>query len=172
MEGDTYFQTILEGSWTKLPEEIKPVESKLRNNIYLREKLDSIWSNHFKDIEKLNLVNIRFKGNWKNKFGHIDLKKDKSTEIVVNGFFKDHRIPEFIIDLTIAHELVHYSHGFQSPHKRLFKHPHQGGIVTKELKNRGFIRELKKEKKWLKESWYPLIEKEFPKRKRKRSYWF
>ena len=47
-------------------------------------------------------------------------------------------IPEYVIDTTVAHELVHYMHGFFSPHQRLYKHPHKGGIVTKELKKRGF----------------------------------
>jgi len=39
-------------------------------------------------------------------------------------------------------------HGFHSPHPRMFKHPHKGGIVNKELRKRGFIEDIQKEKTW------------------------
>ena len=143
----------------------------MRDNIYLQTKLTQIWETLFPDVKKLNNVSIRFKGKWKNKFGHIKLLKNKDTEIVVNGYFQKESIPEFIIELTIAHELIHYMHGFNSPHPRLFRHPHQNGIVTKELKQRGFEHQLKLEKQWIKNDWKNIIEKEFPKRKR-RFRWF
>ena len=121
----------------------------MRDDNFLNERLISIWNILFPEVPKANKVIIRFKGKWKNKFGHIKKIKDK-TEIVVNGLFKEEVVPEFIIDLTIAHELIHYMHGFNSPLPRKYKYPHQGGIVTKELKNRGFDHLLKKEKEFLK----------------------
>ena len=133
----------------------------MRDSDWLQKKLNDIWSNHFKDIPKNNIVKIRFKGKWKNKFGHIRMLKDKSTEIVVNGFFRREEIPEYIVDLTIAHELIHYSHGFHSPLPRMYRYPHQGGIVNRELKKRGFGQLLKDERKWIKGDWLNLIKQEF-----------
>lgn len=138
----------------------------MRDDFWLKERLDAIWSLLFADVEKKNIVLIHFKGKWRNKFGHIKRLKNKDSEIAINGMFRDERIPEFIIDVTIAHELVHYMHGFNSPHPKLFSHPHQGGIVNKELKRRGFAENLMKEKVWVKESW-PVILKEQLKPKRK-----
>ena len=47
-------------------------------------------------------------------------------------------IPEYIIDLTLAHEMIHYMHGFNSPLPKQFRHPHAGSVVDRELKKRGF----------------------------------
>jgi hypothetical protein len=102
---------------------------------------------------------IKFKGKWKNKFGHIKRLKNKDTEIVINSLFQDSKVPEYIINLTIAHELVHYMHGFNSPHKQMFKHPHKGNIVNKELKKRGYEGLLKLERKWFKDEWLKTYNK-------------
>ncbi len=143
----------------------------MRDNDWLRRRLDIIWFSSFKDIDRKNKINVLFKGKWKNKFGHIKKREDK-TEIVVNGLFKDLRVPEFIIDLTIAHELVHYMHGFQSPYERQFKYPHQGGIVKKELKKRGYGALLIDEKEWTKNNWLELCKEYFPKKSRRRFGFF
>jgi hypothetical protein len=121
-----------------------------RDNKWLKQKMEAIWSFLFQDVERKNNVVIRFKGKWKNKFGHIKILKNKDTEIAVNGLFKNEVVPEEIVDLTIAHEIVHYAHGFNSPHPKLFKYPHQGGIVRKELIKRGFGSSMKEEKKFIK----------------------
>ena len=137
----------------------------MRDNLFLKEKLEYIWQNGFSDVGRKNNINIKFKGKWKNKFGHIKNLKNGDSEIVINGYFKDEKIPEFIIYLTIAHELVHYSHGFNSPLPRLYKHPHKGGIVNKDLKKRGFEELIKLERKWIKEEWRNIIKSEFKERK-------
>jgi len=124
----------------------------MRDNKFLNQRLAQIWFLLFEDTPKLNNVVIRFKGSWKNKFGHIKKIKE-DTEIAINGLFKHDLVPEYVIDLTIAHELIHYSHGFNSPLERKYKHPHKGGIVTKELKERGFEKTLKKEKLFVKKEW-------------------
>ncbi len=128
----------------------------MRNDQWLTTRLDNIWNLLFPEIERKNSVKIYFKGRWKNKFGHIQMLKDKSTEIVVNSLFKDERVPEGVIDATIAHELVHYMHGFQSPHKRKYKHPHAGGIVTRELKKRGFAHIMAEERDFIQREWLTL----------------
>ena len=105
----------------------------MRDDTWLEQRFDQIWTLFFPDVEKKN-VSIRWKGKWKNKFGHITTTKDKKSEIVINKLFKDLQVPEDVIKLTIAHEIVHYSHGFHSHLPRLHKHPHKGGVVEKDLK--------------------------------------
>ncbi|MCD4666775.1 hypothetical protein K8R47_03120 [archaeon] len=128
---------------------------KIRDDNFLQERLSQIWELLYPDTLKLNNVNIIFKGKSQYKFGHI-AKKGRNTEIVINSLFKFPQIPEYIIDLTIAHELAHYAHGFNSPLPQKFKHPHKGGVVTKELLNRGFKQMEKKEKLFLKKEWPKL----------------
>ena len=125
----------------------------MRNQLWLENRLSEIWELLFFDTPKQNNVIIKFKGKWKNKFGHIKTLKNKDTEIAVNSLFQSSLIPEYIVDLTIAHELIHYSHGFHSPLPKLYSHPHKGGIVTKELKKRGFVNQLSLEKQFIKEEW-------------------
>ncbi len=55
--------------------------------------------------------------------------------------FKNEAIPQPVVDHTIAHELCHYAHGFSSPHPRLHKYPHEGGVIKREMEERnlGFL---------------------------------
>lgn len=129
----------------------------MRDDEFLLKRLEQIWFLLFNEIPKLNNVNIKFMGKSKSKFGHI-ARKGKDTEIVINKLFSFEIVPEYIIDITIAHELSHYSHGFNSPLKKKFKHPHKGGVVTKELNFRGFDKMLKKEKMWFKREWPKIYE--------------
>ncbi|MFH1209776.1 MAG: hypothetical protein V1663_03230 [archaeon] len=124
----------------------------MRDNIWLNQRLEQIWELLFPDTPKLNNVIIKFKGSSFSKFGHIK-KIGQDSEIVVNSLFQNELVPEYIIDITIAHELTHYMHGFNSPLERKYKHPHAGGIVTKELKRKGFSLMLKKEKVFVKREW-------------------
>jgi hypothetical protein len=128
----------------------------MRDNIWLEQRMNHIWELLFPDLERLNKVEIKFKGKWKNKFGHIQMTKEKVSQIVINGLFQDLRVPEHIIDGTIAHELIHYMHGFHSPHKQQYKHPHAGGVVTRELKKRGFAHWLAREKDFVRKEWLRL----------------
>lgn len=124
----------------------------MRDDKWLQTRMDQIWLMLFPEVDKLNNVIINFKGKWKTKYGHIK-RLGRSTEIAINGLFKEDCVPEYIIDLTIAHELVHYWHGFNSPHKRKYKHPHAGGIVTRELNKRGFGHMAKLEKIFVRRQW-------------------
>jgi len=56
-----------------------------------------------------------------------------------------------VVEYTICHELTHYAHGFSSSNKRLFRHPHHGGVVNAELTERGARDLIGAFKKWLKE---------------------
>ena len=127
----------------------------MRTQLWLENKLEQIWQLLFPEVPKENNVLIKFKGKPKLRFGFIK-KKDKDTLIAINSLFKSELVPEYVVDVTIAHELVHYSHGFHSPLPKKYKYPHQGNIVNKELRKRGFSFQLAQEKKWVKESWFKI----------------
>ncbi|MBS3150478.1 hypothetical protein J4425_01575 [Candidatus Woesearchaeota archaeon] len=130
----------------------------MRDNGFLGERLESIWKLLFGDVPKLNNVSIRFSGKSKSKFGHI-ARKGGDTEIVINELFRFDDVPEYIIDLTIAHELSHYAHGFNSPLKQKYRHPHKGGVVTKEMTLRGFDKMIKMEKMFFRKEWPKIYER-------------
>ncbi|EKD49442.1 MAG: hypothetical protein ACD_63C00146G0010 [uncultured bacterium] len=128
-----------------------------RNNYYLLTRLNHVWSTYFSDILKTNPVKISFGRKNKTRLGSIKQEKDKFTVIKINGRFQDNRIPEYVIDTTIAHELCHYAHGFCSPRKKCFRYPHQGGIVNKEMDSRG-LRELRlASRQWFGKSWRKIV---------------
>lgn len=141
----------------------------MRDDEWLTQRLNQIWELLFPDVDRMNTVHIYFKGRWKNKFGHIRMLKNKDSEIVINGLFKHEQVPENIIDATIAHELIHYMHGFQSPHQQRYKHPHAGGIVTRELKKRGFAHWLAKERHFIQREWLPIYN-DLTRDKRKKAF--
>lgn len=141
----------------------------MRDDEWLNDRLEKVWSLIFPDVTRLNKVKVRFKGKWKNKFGHIKKIKE-DTEIVVNGLFRSEAVPEYIIDLTLAHEIAHYSHGFSSPHPRKHRHPHAGGVVRRELKARGLGEHLRKERKFIKEEWEQTFKQMCPERKPRRRH--
>lgn len=136
----------------------------MRDDYWLKERMEQMWILLFPEVPKENLVIVRFKGKWKNKFGHIKKIKGANTEIAINSIFRDERVPDYIIDLTLAHEMVHYMHGFNSPLPKQFNKPHAGGIVNRELKKKGFGHLLLKEREWVKKEW-PDIAKQFVKQR-------
>lgn len=144
----------------------------MRDDKWLAARLDNIWKLLFPEVEKKNNVVVRFKGKWKNKFGHIRRLKNMDSEIVVNGLFKNMEVPEYIIDVTLAHELVHYMHGFHSPHPKMFSHPHKGGIVNRELRKRGFGHLIKLEREFTKKTWLEMYDRLNGNKSRKKTFIF
>ena len=150
----------------------------MRNNEFLENILYDLWENHFCDIPRKNFVLIKYGKYSKRQLGSIKLanrntkikgllkkkkdeyisRDDKSiTVITVTGYFKNESIPEFIVRATVAHELCHYAHGFNSPLEKRFQKPHQGSIIKKELAFRGLLEDQIKADKWLKENWLDII---------------
>ncbi|HBG81944.1 TPA: hypothetical protein DDW69_03855 [candidate division CPR2 bacterium] len=134
----------------------------MRDNRWLELKLQDIWNRYFLDIEKLNDVKIRFGRKARTRLGSIKKQDDGSTLITINSLLKIGEVPEFVIQGTIAHELVHYAHGFSSPHLKRFDHPHKGGVVGKEMATRGLEDILILQKRWLKENWKNFLDSHHP----------
>lgn len=78
-------------------------------------------------------------------------KQPAKSIITITSMFAKEDIPVEVVHHTIAHELCHYAHGFSSTNRRLFKHPHHGGVVNAELKRRGAGELIIVFKGWLKE---------------------
>ena len=106
-----------------------------------------------------NLLVVRFGKKWRTKLGHIKpMRKDAEfgSLIEINPLLVRPGVPEFVLDATLLHELIHYFDGFGSNKQRKYRHPHKGGVVDREMALRGFGEILKKQKKWLDENWQSL----------------
>ncbi|MDO8429078.1 MAG: hypothetical protein Q7S88_00425 [Candidatus Daviesbacteria bacterium] len=122
-----------------------------RTNQWLLSRLDHLWNAHFSDIKQINPVFISFGRSARLRFGSIRLDpRSGKTIITITGMFKNESIPQSVVDHTIGHELCHYTHGFSSPHRRLHKYPHSGGVIKKEMTERGMLDLYKAYKEWLK----------------------
>lgn len=123
----------------------------LRDNKWLLSRLDYLWTEYFSDVPQNNRVFISFGRFAKYRLGSIRLnKRTKSSIIIISGMFKDQTIPPEVVDHTIAHELIHYAHGFSSKHPRLHKYPHAGGVVKREMMERSMGHLYNFYKKWVK----------------------
>lgn len=128
-----------------------------RDDNWLLSRLDHIWSKYFSDIPQTNKVFIKFGRNAKFRLGSIKLKQTggafgtKASHITITAMFKDTKIPAEVVDHTIGHELTHYAHGFSSTNPRLHKHPHAGGVVKREMTERGMELFYEAYKSWIKE---------------------
>lgn len=124
----------------------------LRDNRWLLYRLDDVWSKYFADLEQTNPLFIRFGRYSKYRLGSIKLnKKTDKSYITITAMFKNPSIPQEVVDHTLAHELIHYAHGFSSKRTRLHKYPHAGGIVNKEMIGRGMEYLVKAYKAWVKQ---------------------
>ena len=132
----------------------------MRNNEWINQKLDYIWQTYFANVPRKNEVNITFGRCARTRLGSIrktSRRGDFASQILITGYFKDEKVPEFMIEAVIAHELCHYAHGFSSPLPQLFKYPHQGRAVDREMIKRGLGDILLAQNKWLKTEWKSVI---------------
>lgn len=123
----------------------------IRDDNWLLSRLDHLWSDYFSDVPQTNPVFIRFGRYARLRFGSIRLdRRAGKTYILITSMFKSPKVPKEVVDHTIAHELCHYTHGFSSPHPKLHKYPHSGGIIKKEMEDRGLLHLYEAYRKWLK----------------------
>lgn len=132
------------------------MEQPERTDAWLEERLALLWSHHFADVARANPVTILFSRNARARLGSIRQRAGITT-IFITGHFRNPHIPEAVLDETIAHELVHYAHGFESPLPKLYRYPHEGGIVRRELVARGLGDVRRFARHWLKTHWQSII---------------
>jgi predicted metal-dependent hydrolase len=142
----------------------------IRDDKWLFSKLDEVWDLYFVDVPQDNDVKIVWGRRARSRLGSIKLASGKKdlTVITINSLFRDVNIPEFVIQGIIAHELSHYTHGFNSPLERRYRTPHAGGVVTHELRRRGLEEIVRKQKKWLKENWENYLNEKHPRKTKRR----
>lgn len=134
--------------------------SGLRDGLWLENQLEEIWAGHFPDMPRVNAVEISFAESWKSRLGVISLSVDSTTSYIgINSLLSLPEAPEHIARITLAHELVHYLHGFGSPLPRRHRHPHRGRIVEKELFARGFYEEFLQYEAWIHDHWFAFYER-------------
>ncbi len=124
-------------------------------NIYL----DLIWQRYFADVPRANDVQIAYCRPWKSRLGLIRMSLDNAISFIgINMLLKHKDVPEDVLVATIAHELVHYAHGFGSPLPRLYEHPHANNVVDKELERRNLGEQLRICNEWIDEQWYSFYQ--------------
>ncbi len=129
----------------------------IRNNKWLLRRFLMVKSRFFTDLPQKNPIIVKFGRPSKTTLGSIRLRKSSGiwySMITINRLFTNNKVPQSVIDVTIAHELVHYCHGFSSQARRHYKYPHQGGVVDRELEGRGLAVKLTYQKRWIKNNWH------------------
>ena len=122
-----------------------------RDDKWLLSRLDCIWNEYFTDVVQKNRVFIKFGRFAKYRLGSVRLnRKNQDTYITITSMFRQESVPQAVVDQTIAHELVHYSHGFSSIHPKLHKYPHAGGVVRQEMRQRGMEHLYQAYRNWVK----------------------
>lgn len=121
--------------------------------------LESIWQEYFADVTRVNEIQIAYSYPWKSRLGLIRLSLDESVSFIgINTLLQLPQVPECVLLTTIAHELVHYTHGFGSPLPRPYKHPHANHVVDRELERRHLGEQLSSCNEWIDKYWYPFYD--------------
>lgn len=135
----------------------------MRNDQWLVQQLEYLLSRYFADVKITNPLEIKFGREAKYRFGSIRLLKTRGLRLIlgkskpeksiitITRMFASDEIPVEVVQFTIVHELTHYAHGFSSHNKRLFRHPHHGGVVNAEIKKRGGEHLIKAYKAWIRD---------------------
>ncbi len=130
----------------------------VRTDYTLFHHLSLIWREHFSDVERVNPVVIEFGRAARTRLGSITLDKPSNiSRITISHLLAYDLVPDVVLNATIAHELVHYTHGFSSLRPRIFRHPHQGGIILKEFRARGLYPTHLEARRWLRANWRKIV---------------
>lgn len=130
----------------------------MHSDTLLAKKTAQLVRENFSKHEISNLLCVRWGKPWKSKLGHI--KPFKNTEfgslIEINSVLNDPRVPEFVVEATLLHELIHYFQGFGSNKPRQRRHPHRGGSVQNEMARFGWTQIQQKQDEWVKQNFFHL----------------
>jgi hypothetical protein len=112
------------------------VSSHLRDNSWLESRLRNLWQSYYSDAPIGFPIEIKFGRSARYRYGSI-CNVGSQCRILINRLFSHEEVPEYVVDATIVHELAHYVHGYGSGLAKLHSHPHRGGVIDKELRERG-----------------------------------
>lgn len=144
----------------------------MRDHDWLQVQLQYLLGRYFVNVPRTNPLEVKWGREAKFRFGSIKLVSYKSVRkvdrvrgimglikigdtpkksvITVTSMFKKESVPVGVVHYTIAHELCHFAHGFSSLNRQMFRHPHHGGVINRELTQRGAQDLIPIFKKWLK----------------------
>ena len=121
--------------------------------------LTNIWQQYFPDVPCANEVQIAYRLPWKSRLGMIRMTLDTTRSFIgINALLLHRQVPEYLLVVTIAHELTHYTHGFGSPLPRLYQHPHANNVVNTELERRGLGEYVQRSDAWIDKHWFPFYD--------------
>lgn len=145
-------QATLEPAYRQANHEL--LHTKQRNlDLYLTH----VWREYFRDIPRANEVQIAYRYPWKTRLGLIRMTLDETVSCIgINALLQHPHVPDYILIVTIAHELAHYAHGFGSPLPCLHTHPHAGNVVNRELERRGLRDYVQRSEEWIDKFWFPF----------------
>ena len=131
----------------------------MRNNKWLKKIAQEIWRKYFSDISPTNDLRVKFgkRARWQLGCIRQSKKKNSPSVVTINGYFKNEIVPQYVVESILAHEFVHYFHGFSSSKPKLFHYPHRGGIIKLELKRRGLAEIERRQKDWIDGNWKNII---------------
>lgn len=134
----------------------------MRDNQWLLQVTKNLWRQHFADREIANHILVFFTRRNRRTLGSIKYDRRKHLTLIrVNGHFRKAKIPQYVVRATLAHEIVHYVHGFSSPKRQLYRHPHAGGVIRKEMSKRDLAVLEMRAKRWLKRNWPRILKSPF-----------
>jgi hypothetical protein len=135
----------------------------MRDNTWLKNQMKHIWRDHFSDTQMVTPIEINFGRRAYRRLGSIMLRPPTAppgrqhSHIIISSALADPAIPDIVVQQVIAHELVHYIHGFGSHHPRKLKHPHQGGVILREFHHRGLWELYRAYQAWMKVNWLKYL---------------
>lgn len=141
-----------------------------RNNKWLKKVAQNIWFKYFHDISPVNDLRVKFGKRARWQLGCIRQSRPRGSGpsqgnpsiVTINGYFRNETVPQYVVESILAHEFIHFLSGFSSSNPRLFRYPHRGGIIKKEMKRRGLEEIERKQKIWIEENWNKIINKDTP----------
>lgn len=121
--------------------------------------LEYIWERYFADVPRVNEVQIAYCRPWKSRLGLIRMSLDETVSFIgINALLQHHVVPEYVVATTVAHEIVHYAHGFGSPLPRPYEHPHANNVVNNELEKRGLGTYVQQCDAWIDKEWFAFYD--------------
>ena len=129
----------------------------MRDNLFIRNCFLELYRQHFADVPLPNKIVIGFGRYSRTRLGSIKLNAQKQSVIVLTGYFRSEEVPLAVLQATLAHEFVHYLHGFNSLHPRKISHPHRGNVVKDEMRRRGLLPILIEQQRWLRTQWREFV---------------
>ena len=129
----------------------------LRDAGWLQSRLEVLCQTYYADAPAGYPIAIHFGPRARCRYGSI-YSVGKQCHILINRLFAHDDVPEYVIDATICHEMAHYVHGYGSGLKKRYSHPHRGGVVDKEMKQRNWWHLEEQAAAWRKDHWKSFYE--------------